>query len=142
MGSFKKQVIVEFSYTCIRIDWRWGRPACNYPNKVIESGPSGAIQTLEELKPFLKRYNMSTLEMAVLQLGAHAVAGSKFHPWGYFGENSGTGFIYTTQNTLWTPLNSTSFQTSLPRGSNSFVCCGESGDPNALGRTPSGMNLC
>jgi hypothetical protein len=75
--SLSAKVVVEKAYPCIRIKWRPGRPPCD--GKEVANFPPSDMQTLEKLDPFLKNYNFTQNEFALLMAGSHGLALATLH---------------------------------------------------------------
>ena len=75
--SLAAKVVVEKAYPCIRIKWRPGRPTCD--GKEVPNAPSANMQSLTDLAPFLKLYNFTQNEFALLMAGSHGLALAVLH---------------------------------------------------------------
>ena len=69
------------------IPWRYGRRQCLVPNET-QAGTNGTINSLAIFDPFLQRYNLSALEMAILTAGTHGLSGA-----GACANNTGFGTL-------------------------------------------------
>ena len=72
--SLAGKVAVEKAFPCIKIKWSFGRKPCT--GRESQGGPGPNIESLSQMRPFLRRYGLSAIEMATLTVGAHGVAGS------------------------------------------------------------------
>ena len=68
---------MESAFPCISIAFSSGRAPCDGREK--EGGPGPLIRSLQQLNPFLTRYNLTLTEMAVLTSGSHGLANAQNH---------------------------------------------------------------
>ena len=91
--SLTGKVCIESAYPCVHVPWMYGRKACLIANET-EAGTNGGIDTLASFSPFLVRYNLSALEMAILTAGTHGLKEA-----GAFANNTGFGTLNFAQET-------------------------------------------
>ena len=111
--SLTGKVAVEMAYPCMKIKWRYGRSECSSTDEK-PAGPSGKIDTMEKMQPFLNRYGLTGTEMAVLTAGAHGLAAAAadtentgFGTFDFSDVYSGKDWIVKTFTNLWYAANST-----------------------------------
>jgi hypothetical protein len=106
--SLAGKAALEVALPCIIIKWRPGRKDCE-DRKEIEDGPDGKIDRLEQLRPFLTRYNLSVIEMAIVLAGSHGLQDARMKSNGNLPmarkKNSGTLWIRETSGDGWTYFN-------------------------------------
>ncbi|KAJ2999712.1 hypothetical protein HDV02_001955 [Globomyces sp. JEL0801] len=90
-------VAVELAYPCIQIRWRYGRSPCKMGE--LPLAPVD-ITSSQQLEPFLNRYGLTRMEMAVLIAGTHGLKNAKsIH--GVFGYGDGVAWIRDSMGLEW-----------------------------------------
>ena len=84
--SFAGKIAVESSIPGTIVAWEFGRSHCGRNASDAGQIPRGDLTSVDKLRPFLLRYNLSLEEMGILISGAHGLAGAKADP-----KNSGFG---------------------------------------------------
>jgi len=105
--SLAGKLAVESSFPCLRIRWSYGRRSCRL-NTETEQGPQASMTNAQELQPFLTRYNLTAIEMAILTSGAHSIKDSANHQvdtgisqFTLSRINSGKQFLLNIFNSTW-----------------------------------------
>ena len=108
--SLAGKAALEVALPCTRIRWRPGRKDCTDLDEV-EDGPDGKMDQLQTLRPFLDRYNLTVIEMAILLAGSHGLKDAKMQSNSnlpmHRKRNSGTLWIRDTSGDGWTYFNTT-----------------------------------
>jgi catalase (peroxidase I) len=128
--SFAGKIAMEETTPCLQFKWRFGRGNCDFPQDEINNPPNGTLNTLEKFDPFLKRYNFTATEMAILTAGTHGIAtaaaaleNSWFGPFDFTLTNSGQDWIKNTINGEWKQVTSEKDLTQFTArfGKNTFM---------------------
>lgn len=110
VAAFASKVALETAYPCINIPFKFNRGKCTQTALNTGNAPTDPdIDTIAGLKGSLDYLGLSPREIAILQIGAHAIKGARGDKSGWKGvfsdePTSGKAYIKRTFESSWTAI--------------------------------------